>query len=168
MKLIKVDQEEQKKFVEVLIQDGYWFLNAAERLFSNFFSMQQGAVLAHHGIELLLKACWIWSSSEYRQLHDLIRITNQVEFLSVRNELIQGDLIRINTFYYFRYPMDSATSDRIQEQLRSARLTIEDIPIRPGELLSAEWERVERLRNFIITNMPCDLRKIYEEVIRNY
>lgn len=167
-KFIDVHSDERNEFVEVLIQDGYWFLSSAEALFSNPFSMFAGAVLAHHGIELHLKACWIWESSVYSHTHELTAIANLVSFLRSRDRLTQNDLVLVNTFYDFRYPMDDATRNRIQRQLNNTNANIEGIPTLAGELSTFDWERVERLRKFIVARMPNELLKIYEHVVSQF
>ena len=81
MKIINVEAQDKELAVTVLIQDGYFFLCSAKGLFEHPFSMFSGAVLSHHGIELLLKACWIWDKNEYSYTHKLTHIANNICFL---------------------------------------------------------------------------------------
>jgi HEPN domain-containing protein len=166
-KFIEVKPEEKESEVTVLIQDGFFFLCAAKELFNHPFHMFAGAVLSHHGIELTLKACWIWDKNKYIQTHNLVSIANRISFLKA-NKKMQDLITKINTYYYFRYPMEEKTKNKIQKQLDRMGDKVHDIPTLAGELSTIEWEKVEEIYDFIVEAMPKDLYDLWEKITSKY
>jgi HEPN domain-containing protein len=165
--ILKIEPTEKILVINVLLQDGYLFLYSAKKLFSNPFSMLAGAVLSHHGIELILKACWIWDKNEYSQTHKLLHIVNQISFLKADKE--KQDLItKINTFYHFRYPMEEKVRKEIQKQLDRINDNEHGIPTQAGELATYEWDKVQQVYSFIINSMPENLHSIRQDIENKY
>jgi HipA-like protein len=165
--IIKIDPSQKELEVTVLIQDGYFFLSSAKSLFSHPLLMSSGAVLAHHGIELIMKACWIWDKNEYSKTHNLPYIANQISFLKA-NQNIQDLITKIYTFYHFRYPMDEKVRDKIQEKLDSINDNTLGIPTIAGEIGTYEWEYVDELYRYVIQKMPSELGRLWKKITNKY
>ena len=166
--VVKIDASQKEMEVRVLISDGYFFICSARLLFSYPFYMYSAAVLSHHGIELTLKACWIWDKNEYSKTHNLSYIANQISFLKP-NKQIQDLITKVDTYYHFRYPMDSKVREDVQRKL----IRIDDIvpggkPVLAGEIGSNDWIKAGDLYDYILQVMPDELYELWEEITNQY
>lgn len=166
-KIIKVKPAEQQLEISFLFQEGYFFLCSAESLFPHPLHMFAGAVLSHHGIELILKACWIWDKGEYSFTHKLAFIVNQISFLKPTKN-IQDLITKIDTYYHFRYPIENEVHSAIQRRLNRINDNEHGIPTLVGELSTYEWNYVNQLYNFIVDAMPANLRTLWEGTVQQY
>jgi len=165
IKVIKVDHNLKSGEAKLWIQEGKYCLEAAVHLFkSSPFFMFPAATLCHHGIELLLKACSIWDKCEYYKSHELLYIANQVGFLELTEEY-KNLLTKIDTFFFFRYPMNEDDYSRIEETLIDINDKIgPDIQVKPGEIGTDDLEKVLKFHCFLIESMPDDLYSLYTEI----
>jgi hypothetical protein len=109
----------------------------------------------------------IWDKEEFSYTHDLLFIANQISFLKADRKT-QDIITEINTFYNFRYPMEAETRDKVQKALHRIKgNNMGNSPL-PGEISSSDWEKVEKLYNYILKIMPKDLYQIYQDSINQY
>lgn len=160
----KVRSENKNLEAKVFIQNGDHCLAAAQNLFqSHPFFMYPAATLCHHGIELLLKGCLIWNKSEYPEKHKLLEIAKQIDFLQLNSEY-SNLLEKIDTFYFFRYPMDKEDADRIEQQLIRINDNTHGIQNLPGEIGTDDWNKVKKFYDFLIESLPDELFTLYNEI----
>lgn len=166
-KFIKIEPSQIESEITILIQNGYLFISSAKTLFSHPLQMFSAAVLAHHGIELTMKACWIWEKGEYSKTHNLTYIADQISFLEPNNK-IQELITKIDTFYHFRYPMDKKVSNAIQKNLNHLNNINHRTSTNPGEIGTYDWELADELYRYVIQKMPKKLQQLWKKIIDKY
>lgn len=153
----KIEPALQKQEVEAFLSRGDWCLGAAQLLFrANAYFMFPAAVLCAHGIELLLKACQIWVNCEFSKTHKLVDVADNISFLKLTKQY-KDILVKIDTFYSFRYPLNNESSQWMARKLEEIKDEIHGIPTLPGEVGTEDWLKVRQFRDFLIESMPDEL-----------
>jgi hypothetical protein len=156
--------------IEVFIQDGKSYIKAAQVLFNSelidsdpqiAYCMFPAAALCHHGIELILKACILWENKSIPKKHLLPKLAKNIVFLSEMTEENSNLLNVIDTYYSHRYPMDDNTITRVQNTLKQSRDTTDGIQNQAGEIGSEAIRNTLEFLNFLIQQMPYELKNIY-------
>lgn len=166
-KIVSVKTENKKQKVMQLLQRGSFFLGASKILFGYPFIMYTAAVQAHHGFELLLKACWIWDKNQFEETHSLPEIAKHISFLKLDNQY-QRLLEEIDTFYYFRYPYKPLQEKKISETVLRISSKTGSIQNLPGEIGTDAFPKIEELYDLIIKSFPVDLSMLWKEIENNH
>lgn len=162
--MVKVGSNNRIDVAMAFIQEGDRFLGSAQCLFrANVCFMSQAAVFCHQGIELILKGYLIWKVSEYPQKHKLLDIVNQMSFLNPPQEYLNL-LAKIDTFYFYRYPIDDHSFDRIEKILLSIKDETDGIQNLPGEIGTDDWEKVYKFYRYLVNSMPVALIEKYNDL----
>ena len=134
-------------------------LEAAEYLLNsnNPIFDDSAALLTHYAFELLFKTCLLYTSQQFEEEHDLLKLVHQIGFLNL-SIAEQNLLTEINGFFYNRYPLDSTTNKKKNSQKSNNSLLCQ-----AGEVGTETLEKTIELYSRIEHGLPGDLQLILKK-----
>ncbi len=154
-------KDEIKKYFDVSIN----YFEAYVRLYPYAALWWICLSLGNHYIERILKAMIIWKKKIIIHEHDLIKLCDEIEFLEI-DDVHMNMLKKINQYFNFRYPDYHRSLQNVLDEIGEE--LIPGIPRLADEIGTEDLDEICTLGNYIIKQMPTELRKVYDHIYASY
>jgi hypothetical protein len=171
-KPVDIPENEKNVIISIFIRNSLSSVGAAEHLlkckFSNLSCLSTAAILCHHGIESLFKACVVHAQAKIFFIHDLNTLLQKINFIHLNNGDLK-EMEKINDYFFYRYPLDEERFQKMKETLEKIKSeTVESITDLPGQLGTEDIEKAICLYLKISNNLPNSLNGIYQNECDTY
>ncbi|HEH5967028.1 TPA: hypothetical protein ACIZB4_002721 [Legionella pneumophila] len=172
MKFITIQDEQKNSWISNFIKNGLSSIGAADHLTncigSNFSFLYTSVILCHHGLESLFKACIVYEKNKNFFTHDLVFLLSEIDSINLDSEE-QNEITKINDYFFYRYPLDKDTFEKIKANLESiGSETIPGMTDLPHEIGTDDIEKAINLFFNVVNTFVDTLKNIYDDEFQIY